>query len=103
MNIFLWLSKAWDFLVDAYLAKKFPQYIKIFENTDTVLEMAGECVSAAQATGADGVAKKAQAAQALLDKLKARGIDLPGDADLEICKVIVEAMIGGIKRFLRLP
>ena len=102
MNISLWIRKAWDFLVDTWLKNKFPQYANLFENASAVLELAGECISAAQATGQDGAAKKEMAAKDLLAKLQERKIDLPGDADLEICRVIIEALVQGLYRFLRL-
>lgn len=95
-----WLQKAWEGLVEAFLKKTFPQYANLIQRADDVLSIAVECVAAAQATGADNATKKAQASQDLLARLKGANIDLPGDADLQICEVIVEAMVSGIKRFL---
>lgn len=102
MNILLWIEKAFRALVDMWLKGKFPAYAKLFDRADDVLLIAGECVTAAQATGADGPAKKAQASADLLAKIQAAGIDLPGDQDLAICGVIVEAMVAGLKSFLHL-
>lgn len=100
--IAVWVEKAFSFLVEKYLSKKYPGMKAIFDNIDLVLEIAAEVVSAAEASKADGPAKKAQATKALSDGLKSKGIDIPGDQDEAICGLVVEAMVAALKKVFRL-
>ena len=102
LNVLPWIQTAFKFLADSFLKRTFPQYAVLFEKADQVLALAVEVVSAAQATGADGAAKKAQASADLLAKLQANGVDLPGDKDKEICDLVVEAVVGALKNFFKL-
>lgn len=102
LNVLPWIQTAFQFLANAFLKKTFPQYAVLFDKADQVIGLAVEVVSAAQATGADGAAKKAQASADLLAKLQANGIDLPGDKDKEICDLVVEAVVGALKQFFHL-
>lgn len=96
------VQKAFQFLIDKYLKAKFPAYANLMEDADQVVEFAVEVVVAAQATGADGAAKKAAASKDLLAKLKAHGIDLPGDQDQAVCDMLVEVSVQGVKSFFKL-
>ena len=100
--VMVWVEKAFTFLVEKFLYGKFPGMKNVFARLDDVLEVATEVVSAAEASGADGATKKAQATKALSAKLKALNIDLPGDQDEAICGLIVEALVGGLKKYFRL-
>ena len=102
LNILPWIQTAFKFLADSFLKRTFPQYAVLFEKADQVLALAVDVVSAAQATGADGATKKAAASAELLSKLRANGIDLPGDKDKEICDLVVEVVGQSLKSFFKL-
>lgn len=102
LNVLPWIQKAFEFLASAFLKKTFPQYANLFDKADQVLGLAVEVVTAAQATGADGATKKAQASADLLARLQQNGIDLPGDKDKEICDLIIEVVVSAVKSFFHL-
>lgn len=93
------LQKLLEFLAGAWLKAKFPQYSGIFNNLKAVFDIVLEVVSAAEATGAAGAEKKKKAAQELLKRLQDSKIDIPGDSDLQVCEVLVEAMVQVLNRF----
>jgi hypothetical protein len=59
-----------------------------------------EVVAAAEASPLDGPAKKKQASQDLLTRLQAAKIDIPGDSDLQVCEILVDAMVSVLNRFM---
>lgn len=99
--ILVWAQRALDFVVARFLQAQFPGLKNVFARLDDVLDIAVEVVTAAEATGADGAAKKAQASKDLLARLQAAGVDIPGDQDQAICDLIVEAVVGGLNRFFK--
>lgn len=100
--ILVWVNKAFEYLVSKFLETRFPGLKNVFARLDDVLDLAVDVVTAAEASGADGVAKKAQASKDLMEKLKTAGIDIPGDQDQAICDMIVEAVVAGVKKFFKL-
>lgn len=97
-----WVQKAFQFLIDKFLKSKFPAYAALMDKAEDVVHIMVEVVTAAQATGADNATKKAQASADLLAKLKANGIDLPGDQDAALCDVLVEVAVVAVKNFFHL-
>lgn len=95
MNIF---QKLLEFLAGAWIKNQFPQYQGIFNNLQKVFTLVMEVVHAAEATGADSMAKKKQAASDLLKRLQEAKIDIPGESDLQICEVLVEALVQFLNR-----
>lgn len=93
------LQKLLEFLAGAWLKNKFPQYAGILNNLKTVFDLVMEVVGAAEATPADGPAKKKQAASDLLKRLQEAKIDIPGESDLQVCEVLVEALVSVLNRF----
>lgn len=93
------LQKLLEFLAGAWLKSKFPQYAGIFNNLKAVFDIVMEVVGAAEATGIDGASKKKHAASDLLKRLQEAKIDIPGDSDLQVCEVLVEAMVQVLNRF----
>ena len=102
LSMLSWVQKAFEFLATQFLKKQFPAYAKLFDNVDQVLSFALEVIDAAEATGADGATKKAAASKDLLAKLTAAGFDIPGDQDQIICDLIIEVVVGAVKRFFHL-
>lgn len=93
------LQKILEFLAGAWIKSKFPQYSGIFSNLKQVFDLVMEVVAAAEATGEDGATKKKHAAGALLKRLQESKIDIPGDTDLQVCEVLVEAMVTVLNNF----
>lgn len=87
-----------QFLSQDWLKKLIPaKYQPIVENFDAIAPIIVEVINAANGTGLDDVAKKEHASAALLAALKAKNIEIPGDADLQVCGILVEAMYAGLK------
>ena len=93
------LQKLLEFLAGSWLKKTFPQYAGIFDNLKTVFDLSMEVVHAAESSGADGAAKKKQAAQDLLKRMQEKKIDIPGETDLQVCEIIIEALVQVLNRF----
>lgn len=100
LSLLPWLQKAFEFLAFNFLKKSFPQYAGLFDRANDVMALALEVVSAAEASGEDGAAKKKAASASLLKKLKDAGIDIPGDHDTVVADLLVEATVAAVKRFL---
>lgn len=87
-----------QFLSQDWLKKLIPaKYQPIVENFDAIAPIVVEVINAANGTGLDDAGKKEHAAAALLAALQSKKIEIPGDADLQVCGVLVEAMYVGLK------
>ena len=93
-------QKILELLTSKWIGSVIPDKFKgIYNRLNDVLTFTLDAVHAAEATGADGAAKKKLASAQLLASLKNAGIDIPGDADQQICDLFVEAVVGAINRF----
>lgn len=97
-----WVQQAFTLLIEKFLKAKFPAFANLMDRAEDVAALAVEVVTAAQATGADGAAKKAAASKDLLAKLQHAGIDLPGDQDAAVCDMLVEVAVAVTKNFFHL-
>lgn len=89
------------FLADNLLAKYLPANIRPYlQRLEDVLPLVAEAISVANdARNADNAEKKQIAAQHLLSLLKSANLDIPGEADLQICEVLVEGVYQALKGF----
>ena len=82
-------------LIKKLIPEKFRPFLDKF---DKVLPLVGNAIAMAdEIKGADNPAKKTAAAQHLLQALQANKLDIPGDADLDVCGVLVEGVYQALK------
>jgi hypothetical protein len=82
-------------LIKGLIPAKFRPFLDKF---DRVLPLAATAIAMADnIKGADNAAKKKAAAEHLLKELQAAKVDIPGDADLDVCAVFVEGVYQAFK------
>lgn len=89
------------FLVENILVKFLPANVRPYlENLDKVLPLAAQAIGLAnQLRDADNAQKKRAASEHLLQLLQQAKLDIPGDADLQVCEVLVEGVYQALKSF----
>jgi len=89
------------FLVENILSKALPANIRPYlSKLEQVLPLVAEAIEVANLLrDADNGQKKRVAAEHLLSLLKDANLDIPGDADLQVCEVLVEGVYQALKSF----
>lgn len=89
-----------QFLASGLLRKLVPANVQPYlEKFEAVLPIAIKAIQLAHDSGEDNATKKKIAAEALLAALKANNLDIPGDADLQVCEILVEGVYQALKKF----
>lgn len=89
------------FLVENVLAKYLPANLRPYlEKLEVVVPLVGKAIAVAnEVKGADNAEKKAVASKHLLSLLQESDLDIPGEADLQVCELLVEGVYQALKGF----
>lgn len=71
----------------------------ILERFDTIAPVVAEVIEIAASKDLDNAEKKKHASEELLKRFQSKHIDIPGDADLQVCEILVEAVYQSLKNF----
>ncbi len=89
------------FLVENLLIKYLPANLRPYlEKLEVIVPLAGKAIAVAnEVKGADNAEKKAVASKHLLSLLQESDLGIPGEADLQVCELLVEGVYQALKGF----